>query len=324
MRNEGSPHEVDNQGFFELSNCYDELNEKNRLLGWNVEYRQLKPMEYRGGMAGLETHDATLLIEDVDVPSEVVGEFHGGVVWIMLGFSLADESIHVLGNDFGGSSAFLLNLGGEVDVITAPETRLAHFCMDASDFNLTWESLAPGINPFQFGYFGFIDVHSGCSPAFYRDVSCMLRGDYSRGVDREEYVSTVLAMLALQATSGSPIHNYRPRAAVRMRVRSRAREFIESNKHGSIRLSELCAYAGASMSTLTRVFREYYGMAPAAYIRWCRMYDSFEFLRQSDPQETSVGDIIRACGIRHPGRFASEYRQFFGESPKQTLGYRAS
>ena len=324
MRNEVSPYEFDNQGFFELSDCYDEVNEKNRLLGWNVRYRQLKPMEYRGGMAGLETHDATLLIEDVDVPSEVVGEFHGGVVWIMLGFSLADESIHVLGNDFGGSSAFLLNLGGEVDVITAPETRLAHFCMDASDFNLTWEALAPGINPFQFGYFGFIDVHSGCSPAFYRDVSCMLRGDYSRGVDREEYVSTVLAMLALQATSGSPIHNYRPRAAVRMRVRSRAREFIESNKHGSIRLSELCAYAGASMSTLTRVFREYYGMAPAAYIRWCRMYDSFEFLRQSDPQETSVGDIIRACGIRHPGRFASEYRQFFGESPKQTLGYRAS
>ncbi len=307
---------------FDVSSSFEEVNEKNSLLGFNVEYLQLKPREYHGRLAGMDVGTSSLIVEDIDVPTQVVGEFQGGTIGIIFCSDTTGDGVYAQKYDFH-SSAFLMNLGGELDVITGGRSRFGQLYVDAEMFYRYWEMLAPGVNPFQFGYYGFIGLPPGSGRACYRDISRILRGDYATEQTKEEYVSNVLTVLAEQALYYAPPYDKHSKATTRARILERARDYIEAHSDATIKLPELCAYAGASISTLSRIFKEYYGMAPAAYVRWRRMYDCRQRLQQTDVNEKSVGEIIQACGIRHPGRFASEYRQFFGESPKQTLGYRA-
>ena len=42
-------------------------------------------------------------------------------------------------------------------------------------------------------------------------------------------------------------------------------------------------------------------------------------LRRADPGTTSVTEVALTCGLRHLGRFATEYHDRYGEMPSQTL-----
>ncbi len=312
---------IQGAGLFETSSSFEEVNERNRLLGWNIDYRQLRPLEYQGVLLGMESKDSTILIEDIDVPSELVGEFQADEVAVVLAHNPAGRGVFAQKMDFCCSSAFLLNGGGEVEVVTGETTKLAQLYLPAEEFHRAWEALAPGADPFQSRYYGFINIPQSYAQICYSEILRILPGGYANTERKEEFISSVLAILALQATAAQPGDSRREQIALRARLLARARDYIEARLVESIRLSDLCRYTGTSISTLSRIFREYYAMSPSAYIRWRRMYDCHYRLREAEPGEMSTGQIIQACGIRHPGRFASEYRRYFGETPKQTLGY---
>ncbi len=307
-------------GIFEISNSFEEVNERNYLLGWNIQYLQLRPREYAGTLAGVDVGDSTLVVERIDVPTEMVGEFQGNQVAVFFASAPANSGVYSQNHDFC-TSAFLLNLGGEVDVITADNTQIGQLYIPAETFYRSWEMLAPGLNLFQFGHYGFIDLPPGYAQSCYWHIQRIVSGGYATEQLRAEYVSTVLAQLAIRAQDGRADCRQRPQAAARARALTRARDFIETHLDGSVLLPEVCNYGGVSMSTLSRLFREYYGMSPAAYIRVRRMHKCRELLQNTSPAEKSVAEAMRDCGVRHPGRFASEYKQFFGETPKQALGY---
>ncbi len=308
------------RGQFETSNCIDEINERNYQLGWDIQYRQLKAREFSGGMAGIDIGESTVLVEAVDSPTEVVGEFDGGVVSILVSFNPSGSGTYVQGQDFC-SNAFLLQGSGEINCITAESTQLGEWFVDTDVFHRSWAMLAPGLDPFQFGYYGFVSAPPELTRILHRNNERIVLGDYALSATEGEYISCVLATFAGLALSSAPGFTIHPRLAVRARLVKRARDYIEAHLSDSISLPELCGYTGTSISTLSRVFGEYYGMSPAAFIRWRRMYLCRDTLETAIPAETSVGDVIKACGIRHAGRFAREYHQFFGETPKQTLGY---
>jgi AraC family ethanolamine operon transcriptional activator len=322
MNSVAHPENAPDDGLFEISNSIEEVNERNARLGWNVQYLQLKPRGYEGRMAGMNVGESILLAEKINAPTEIVGEFQGDNIGVFFASTLGGRGVFAQNHDFC-SSAFLLNQGGEVDFITSKNTQIGQLYINTEMFYRSWEMLAPGVDPFQFGYYGFVSQPSGFGQTCYRDILRFLRGDYATEQMKEEYISYVLAVLAEHALSNSPLRHQRPQAAARARLLARARDYIETHLAEPIRLPELCAHAGASISSLSRIFREYYGMAPAAYIRWRRMHECRRWLQQTESVENSVGEIIKSCGIKHPGRFANEYQRFFGETPKQTLGYRA-
>ena len=82
---------------------------------------------------------------------------------------------------------------------------------------------------------------------------------------------------------------------------------------------ELAAHAGVSVRTLQAGFRAALDTTPLAYLRARRLEATRRELAAADPATTRVGEVADRWGFAHHGRFASEYRDRFGESPAHTL-----
>jgi AraC family ethanolamine operon transcriptional activator len=88
-----------------------------------------------------------------------------------------------------------------------------------------------------------------------------------------------------------------------------------SPKPGAIR-------AEVSQRTLERAFAETIGIPPSRYLRLRRMQAVRQELRAHSPQSTAVSKVALRWGFNELGRFATEYREFFGELPSRTLNER--
>ena len=113
----------------------------------------------------------------------------------------------------------------------------------------------------------------------------------------------------------------RPRLS-RKNVLQVCNEMIEVRAGLPIRVADLVAATGVPERTLRQVFQDYFGIGPLRYLKLRQLNQVFAALRTADPKATQVGDILVAHGIWEFGRFSSNYRRLFGETPSQTLRSR--
>lgn len=84
-------------------------------------------------------------------------------------------------------------------------------------------------------------------------------------------------------------------------------------------IQELCAVTFVCRRKLWSAFDECYGSSPARFLRLWGLARARTRLRQASPGTLTVLEVANDLGFHHAGRFASGYRQHFGESPSQTL-----
>jgi AraC-like DNA-binding protein len=101
----------------------------------------------------------------------------------------------------------------------------------------------------------------------------------------------------------------------------RAIDYMESNFDAPITLSDIVAVSGVPGRTLFKHFQDWRGISPMRYLRNARFRRAREALRRATP-EAGITEIAMSCGFNHMGRFSSEYRRRFGESPSETLEQR--
>jgi AraC family ethanolamine operon transcriptional activator len=85
-------------------------------------------------------------------------------------------------------------------------------------------------------------------------------------------------------------------------------------------IGELARALGVARRTLELAFRDYIGLSPARYLVVSRLNAVHRELLNACEDNQRVVDLAARHGISHLGRFASDYRQMFGELPSQTLG----
>jgi AraC family ethanolamine operon transcriptional activator len=107
------------------------------------------------------------------------------------------------------------------------------------------------------------------------------------------------------------------RAPVRSRAIARALDFIDSQRHDAVTVSEICQRTDVSWRTLDRAFRERFGMGPKAYLKRRRLEDVRADLL-SRPLDGRIADIANRWGFWHMGQFARDYRTLFDELPSAT------
>lgn len=91
----------------------------------------------------------------------------------------------------------------------------------------------------------------------------------------------------------------------------------------NLSVPQLCMRVGVSRRTLEYTFQDYMGVAPAEYIKKLRLNRCRIRLAEADPSELSVKEIASSLGFLQSGRFATEYREMFGEFPSETLSRRS-
>jgi AraC-like DNA-binding protein/TolB-like protein len=98
----------------------------------------------------------------------------------------------------------------------------------------------------------------------------------------------------------------------------RAIEKLEAEPERPWRFCDLASVCGVSPRTLQKHFRRFLGRAPRTYLRELRFGQARRELLVGR-ERTSITEIATRCGFAHLGRFATEYRRRYGESPSATL-----
>lgn len=97
----------------------------------------------------------------------------------------------------------------------------------------------------------------------------------------------------------------------------RAEEFIRAHAADPITLTDISAAASVTPRTLQLVYKAQFGISPMRALRRERLrLARFDL---ANGQAASVADAALKWGYTHLGRFAVEYRECYGESPRDTL-----
>jgi len=107
--------------------------------------------------------------------------------------------------------------------------------------------------------------------------------------------------------------------SARRAVVLRAMQFVEDavSRRGSV--ADLCREVGLGARSLEYAFREICQGTPQQYIHAQRWRRDRQPLRESDCERGAVKAAAYAAGFRELERFSVRYRQFFNESPSETL-----
>ncbi|MCE0968850.1 AraC family transcriptional regulator [Pseudomonas sp. NMI4491_12] len=117
-------------------------------------------------------------------------------------------------------------------------------------------------------------------------------------------------------------HNYSETAPARRntilpRHVRRVQDYIHAHAHEQIAPDQLAAIAGVSLRSLYSGFKEFLGVSPMQYLRDLRMENVRTELVNGEA--TNVAGVALRWGFCHLGRFSTEYKQRYGETPRQTL-----
>jgi len=98
----------------------------------------------------------------------------------------------------------------------------------------------------------------------------------------------------------------------------RAKQYIHDNAREALHLEDIEAAAGVPRFKLFESFRKFFALSPMAYLKKHRLCA----VRQEILEDNSVRNIsviAMGWGFTHLGRFSTEYRKLFNETPSATL-----
>jgi AraC family ethanolamine operon transcriptional activator len=102
------------------------------------------------------------------------------------------------------------------------------------------------------------------------------------------------------------------------RIVMEAEQYLDSQSHRPVHISEICSSLKVSRRTLYRSFEDAIGVAPGVFLRQKRLSSVHSALRRLDPRETRVTQVATEFGFVELGRFSQHYRMLLGEHPNET------
>ena len=98
----------------------------------------------------------------------------------------------------------------------------------------------------------------------------------------------------------------------------RAMTFVDEHAREPITIADIADAARLSVRGLQSAMRRHLDTTPYEYLRMVRLNGVRGELRRPGP-DTTVASAAGGWGFAHLGRFAGDYRELFGESPRETL-----
>jgi AraC-like DNA-binding protein len=133
-----------------------------------------------------------------------------------------------------------------------------------------------------------------------------------------------LQLLLIQGLLQIQPHNYtealtESAGAASPAVVNRAIDLMHAHPETPWSTAELARATGVSARALQRAFERAGQPSPMMYLRRLRLHHVHAELAANSPDSVTVTTVAGRWGFVHLGRFASQYRQLFGENPSETL-----
>lgn len=94
-------------------------------------------------------------------------------------------------------------------------------------------------------------------------------------------------------------------------------DYLKTNARNEIHMDDIEWIAGVSRNKLYSDFKRYIGVPPTAYLKRIRMEGVRVDIIRSMGDE-SISTLALSWGFNHLGRFSTEYKKMFGETPSET------
>ena len=299
----------------------EQLDLANEELGWNVEWRQLRPGDFEarlnytcgGDFHYMSERFSRALHILAEPPEEAVG-----LVLPVIDYSQASVS----GKPLQNHEIILFPPGSELDFVSMGNAGCESFFLPETLFESILESLYPDTKLLQHGTAEIFQVNVAECMRLRRAIAMVQLSNHSTPEENSlifaRAIRAIVESLSRDKGGGpSGLHS----AAL---VARRARDYMEEHYSDSLCIEELTRYTGSSLRTLQRSFASYFDVNRTQYLKAMRFHKARLKLHSAEPEGESVTQIAMDCGLQHLGRFSVEYRQYFGESPRQTLGRKKS
>lgn len=99
----------------------------------------------------------------------------------------------------------------------------------------------------------------------------------------------------------------------------RLTRFLRENPRAVLYPGDLEAVMGLRERALRQFFHDHFGMSVGQYLRLARLNNAHRDLRECGDGRRLVTEVAMKYGFYDLGRFASAYREVFGELPSETL-----
>jgi AraC family ethanolamine operon transcriptional activator len=298
------------------------------LRGADMEISQMEPGPLRGyhlrvGLPGGEISGVV-----TNLPLRGRGRFPSGVWTLSVVMRTANRSLQH-GAEVRGGSLFYHRSGAEHDGFYGRDFSVVCLCLRDELFAETVRNEFPELSDL---------LGQGChvyEPAEdkrrelasqFTQVATILRTDenvrrssVAKSVMQDELLSAYLEALA-EGIGSSPNPALSHATALVRRAEELAGKQISKPHSHPLWVSDLCIGCGVPRRTLNHAFQQVLGMGPATYLRRLRLNQVRRLLRQpsANGAPKSVTEIALDHGFWHAGRFSSQYRELFGESPHES------
>jgi len=299
----------------------EENEETIQRWGVNQVMRQIGTGKFRSDLAVRSTEQAELYVDRfnkaismyLEPPKDSVGILFprsASGQFLVCGINVGNEKLVVF-PDGSGADIQIPDLAGS-ETITIPEAR----------FIAMTEVLCPTfIRPKGLGVF----EGNMAQQQHLRKAVINLVAQPELEVNDEQLSNLLAATIAWIAECPSQWRQSEELHVngARIRIAKLAQEFIEEHHHETVRMEDLCRVTAVGLRTLQRCFREYFDLTLTDYLKTVRLNAAHRELAAANSSEQSVSYIALRNGFTHLGRFSVEFRERFGESPKDLLAIRA-
>jgi AraC-like DNA-binding protein len=128
---------------------------------------------------------------------------------------------------------------------------------------------------------------------------------------------SILRLVFLNFPHGLSNRPLRQQRDATSRQINEALDFMRTNMHHPLTLSEVAEAAGISVRSLQYGFRRFHDNTPFAYLREIRL-EAVQAELSSSLNALSIRDVALKWGFAHMGHFAARYRAAYGEAPSET------
>ncbi len=300
----------------------DELTEANRQAGWRIEYRQLMPGVFSSEYAVRGCTDFLVIRERFHSSLEICGEPPQDVMTGIITGN-PDKGGKMNGEDVGERRFFIMLPGSELDVsILGGIEAYSFFFPIPQFFEAARQAKISSLIECRGQVLSFQAKASQLKELRRVMSACVAEDTQSADNLAWQTLASNLAMnlvtLISHAADGSQgLESYR--CDMKKMLLRRAREYIEAHIQHPIIMADVCSHAGVGVRTLQRLFQRELNISPTRYILARRLAAVRRRLSLRGPVAYGVTRVALDHGFVHLGRFAGEYRRYFGETPSATL-----
>ena len=156
-----------------------------------------------------------------------------------------------------------------------------------------------------------------CTVNHHKDAALTKR---EAGAIERAFLEVAVRSLAGDSRRGSPYQSARFTSA---QIARTCEDYARKWRYQNVTLADLCAASGVSERRVRSAFYECYQMSPTAYLRVTALNAVRRELLEGPRLRGAVSRAATDWGFWHLSRFAAQYRELFGESPRHTLSHRA-